>query len=60
MIVIIVLNIIAIIAMLVARRELNRALREIDKLSSARLSARDSDADFFIASSDDNHRSTNS
>jgi hypothetical protein len=35
---ILILNIIALIAILVARSELNKALREIDKLSSSRAS----------------------
>lgn len=47
------------IAMIVAQRELNKALREMNKLSSDLRSARNSDADFCLASSDDNHRSTN-
>ncbi len=34
---IIILNTIALIAMLVARRELSKALRAIDKVSSSRL-----------------------
>ncbi|RFC35777.1 MAG: hypothetical protein DID90_2727554277 [Candidatus Nitrotoga sp. LAW] len=36
----IVLNVIAITAILVANRELDKALREMDRLSSARLSER--------------------
>lgn len=35
---IIILNIIALIAILVANREFSRALREIDRLSTSRLS----------------------
>lgn len=37
---ILILNIIALIAILVANRELSKALREIDKLSSSRASDR--------------------
>ena len=59
MIVATILNIIALCAIVFARSEIKRALREIDKASSALASARESAAAFSAKSLSVNSASTN-